>query len=207
MPIMRKWIKDMLSLPRWGLSLPRSIQCSNRWWFTIKILHHTRWPRQSTNILTLWSRLTRRIRHCKIGIFWKLLTCGLSNMRSDRQNPMNSSSRLNQKYILLWNLVIYTTISICFLVKLLDPNKISFLVTSPSKDTLSLNHTLCQIVLTVPIFLNKQAVDNTGIPLRYHRDDSVVVFWYYQQKYPTLRSRWFVILLRSIFPHQPALCL
>ena len=47
-------------------------------------------------------------------------------------------------------------------------------------------------------------VDNTEKPLRYHRDDSVVVFRYYQQKYPTLRSRWFIILLLSIFSPQPA---
>ena len=33
------------------------------------------------------------------------------------------------------------------------------------------------------------AVDNTGIPLRYHRDDNVVVFRYYRQKYSRLRSR------------------
>ena len=31
-------------------------------------------------------------------------------------------------------------------------------------------------------------VDNTRRPLRYHRDYSVVVFWYYQQKYPTLKT-------------------
>ena len=49
-------------------------------------------------------------------------------------------------------------------------------------------------------------VDNTGIPIRYYRDDSVVVFRYFQQKYPTLRSRWFIILLLSIFPPHLALC-
>ena len=59
----------------------------------------------------------------------------------------------------------------------------------------------------LPAKLAEETVDNTRRPLRYHRDDIVVVFRYIRQKYPTLRSRWFIILLPSIFPPQPALCL
>ena len=46
-------------------------------------------------------------------------------------------------------------------------------------------------------------VDNTGIPLRYHRDDSVVVFRYYQQYFPKLNQKYWLYVGRFLGTFSP----
>ena len=81
----------------------------------------------------------------------KLVACGSSNMISAHQNSMSSSSRQNSKETLIWISRTYMTTSRCASMCWLDFKKTSFLVTSPSKDTLSLKNTSSQIAITLPI--------------------------------------------------------
>ena len=80
----------------------------------------------------------------KIGVMW------VSNMISYHQNSMSSSSRQKSKEIVLWISRTSITASICVSMRSLDSEKTSFLITSPSKDTLSLNNTSSQIAITLP---------------------------------------------------------
>ena len=101
--------------------------------------------------LLLWSCITRGVHHWKANIIQKLLAYGLSNMRSSHQISINSSSRQNSKATLLWNWRTSTTTSICVSIWWLYSKKTSFLLTSTSKDTLSLKNTSSQIFITLPI--------------------------------------------------------
>ena len=81
----------------------------------------------------------------------KLVVCGPSNMISAHQNSMRSSSRQNSTETLLWISVTYITTSRCDSMRLLDSSNTSLLVTSHSKDTLSLKNTSSQITITLPV--------------------------------------------------------
>ena len=50
---------------------------------------------QILRTLPLWSQLTGELHHWTVDIIRKLVACGISNMRSDHQNSMKSSSRQN----------------------------------------------------------------------------------------------------------------
>ena len=79
------------------------------------------------------------------------MACGPSNIRSSHQKDMSSSSRQNSKETWLWISRTSITSSRCVSIRWLDWDKTSFLVTSPSKDTLSLKNTSSQIAITLPI--------------------------------------------------------
>ena len=81
----------------------------------------------------------------------KLVPCGPSNMISAHQNSMSSPSRQNSKETLLWILRTFLTTSICVSMWWRDSEKTSFLITIPSKYTLSLNSTSSKIAIALPI--------------------------------------------------------
>ena len=111
-----------------------------------KILIHHR-----PKVLPLWSQLTRRLCHRKVKILQKKVICGLSNMRSAHQNSMKSSSRHNSKATLICISRSSTTTSRFVSMRVIDSKKTFLLLTSPSKDTLSLNNYLSHIMITIPI--------------------------------------------------------
>ena len=137
---------------KWRISQKISQQWSHQWWIRLNFrnTHQTR-SIQRLIILPLCSYISIGIHHCKVEIIKKLVACGISNMRSAHQNSMNSSSRQNSKAILLWTSRTSTTTSRCFSMQLLDSVKTFFLISSPSKYTLSLKNTLSQIVITLTI--------------------------------------------------------
>ena len=96
---------------------------------------------QRLRILPLWYLLTICPNNWKVDIQQKLVACGLSNMRSDHQNSINSSSRQNSKTTLLWTSITSTTTSRCVSMRCIELEKTFFLVTSPSKYNLVLNNT------------------------------------------------------------------
>ena len=79
-------------------------------WIRLKLhIHNHTWRiQQWLRIIPLLYRLTRILHNWKVDILKKLVTCGLSNMRSAHQNSMNSSSRHNSKAVLLWTSITYT---------------------------------------------------------------------------------------------------
>ena len=64
---------------------------------------------------------------------------------------MNSLPRQNEKEALLWNSITLTTMSRFVSMRLLDSENKFFLITSSSKDTLSLNNISYQILINLPI--------------------------------------------------------
>ena len=135
------------------ISQKTSYQWFYQWYIRLSFLnnHQTIRIHQSLSILPLCSRIARRIHHWKVDIPQKLVVCGLSNMRSARQNSMKSSSIHNSNSTLLCTPRTSTTTSICVSMLWLYSEKNFLLITSPSKDTLSLKNTSLQIVLTIPI--------------------------------------------------------
>ena len=83
----------------------------------------------------------------------KMVTCGLSNIGSSQQNSMNYSSMQNSSSTLIWTSRTSTTTSRCVSMRWLESNKTFFLVTSPSKYTLSLNNTSSHIVIALPVLV------------------------------------------------------
>ena len=113
--------------------------------------YKTRRTHPRLRILPLWSRLTRRPHYWEVEILRKLVACGISNMISAHPNSMNSSSKQNSKATLLWNSRTSTTTSRCVSICCLDSEKTFLLLSSASKDNLSLKNTSSQIVITLPI--------------------------------------------------------
>ena len=85
------------------------------------------------------------------GFSTKMVAYGISNTRSTHQNSMNSSSRHNLKVTLLRTSRTSTTTPICVSMWCLDSKYIFLLLTSTSKDTLSLKNNSSQISLTFNI--------------------------------------------------------
>ena len=102
-------------------------------------------------ILAPQSCATRRLHHLQLENVKQLVVCGLLSMRLAHQISMNSSSRQSSKATLLWTSRTYTTTLRCVSMQWLDSDKTFLLITSPSKDTLSLKNTLSQISLTLHI--------------------------------------------------------
>ena len=113
-------------------------QKSNQWWIKLECLNPCcpRGIHQIFRTLQLWSHLTGGTHHLTVYTLQKLGACGISNMRSAHQNPMNYSSRQNSNAALLFTLITYTTTSIYVTMRWLESEKTSFLLTSPSKYTL-----------------------------------------------------------------------
>ena len=105
---------------------------------------------QSLLNIPLWSRITGEIHHWKVGSILKLVACGILNMRSYHQDYMNYLSRQNSKETMLYTSRTSTTTSRCVSLRWLDSKNNFFLVTSTSTDTLILNNTSYQIVITLP---------------------------------------------------------
>ena len=145
-----------------SLNLQILIQLLNSCLLRINTCHHTRLDHQRPKILTLWYQLATNLCCCKVDMIWKLVECGLSNMRSDHQNYMNSLTKNNPKGTLLWTSIVYTIISICVSMWWLDSEKTHFLNTSPSNDTLIFTNTSCQIVPALPILgVNRHTTPST----------------------------------------------
>ena len=106
---------------------------------------------QRTRILLLWSWLTIRLHHWNVEILQKMVACGLSNTRSAHQNSMKNSSIQNWSATMIWTTRTSKKTSRCVSRRLIDSDKTSFLLTSPSKYTLSLKNTISYIYLTLPI--------------------------------------------------------
>ena len=96
------------------------------------------------------SRLTGELHHWKEESLKILLACGPSKMRSAHQNSMSSSSRQNSKETLIWISRTSLTTSGCLSIRWLASDKTYLMITSPSKETLSLKNTLPHIAITLP---------------------------------------------------------
>ena len=152
--IIRKWRNKTLNLRS-------SRQRSKIWWirFKFRIPHQKIWINQSIRILPLLSQLTIGPHHWKVDILQKIMACGLSNMRPDKKDSMNSSWRHNSNMTLIWNSRTSTTTSRFVSMRLLDSKKNFFPLTIPSKYNLSSKTTLSQIVITLTMIgMNKYTI-------------------------------------------------
>ena len=137
------------------------------WWkirLTFRNTHQTRRIHRLLQTLPPWSQLKRGIHHWEGETLPKFVTCGPSNKRSAHQNSMSSLSRQNSKETLLWILRTSSTTSSFISMLRLDSDKTSFLITSPSKDTLILKNTLSQIANTLP----NRGISRYTLPLDTH---------------------------------------
>ena len=153
-PKNNKWETTSKNLIRkWRNSQNNPKQCLQQSQI-ILTLWNLRQPRRIHQILCnlpLWYQLSGELHHWMVDSLQKLVVCGIWNIRLAHQYSMNSSYRQNSKETLLCTLRTSTTTKKYVSMRWLDSEKTSFLVTSTSKDTLSLQNTSSQIVITLPI--------------------------------------------------------
>ena len=149
---------------------------------------------QSLRILPLWYQIIRKLHHFKVDILQKLVACGLSNMRSDHQNSMKSSSRQISKATLIWTSGTSTTTSTCVLMRWLDSDKTFLLINSPSKDNLILGNTLYQICDKPHYSWNDQIYNSLGHSLLVSMiNDTCVKYFIASQAYRILYTHTYEI--------------